>query len=305
MGVKTLYHKLFYIYSNFICKFFPYSLGPSLAGFEYKRITGQNLNLKTPKNLIEKIIWMQFHSDTSLWTECADKFRVRSYVKRKGLEKILPKLFGQWDKADDIDFDSLPQKFVLKTNNSCGQILIVRDKRNLNIEDVKKKLNQWIKMRYGYHNAQLHYLRIKPCIIAEELLEDKSLSSEENLIDYKIWCFNGIPESIMAIYGRSTKQHYISMYNLNWENISTTALNDRSQTYGNSDIPKPQNLEKMIEYAKILSEGFPEVRVDFYNIEGNIFFGEMTFTAGYGSRSKNYSEYLGSKIDLTKVKRIR
>lgn len=304
MAIK-LFRKIYGWTSKIICSLAPYSIGPQLAKIEYKRITGANMDLHNPKNLIEKIVWMQFHTDTKLWTQCADKYEVRNFIESKGLGDILPKLYGKWDKASEIDFDELPDKFVLKTNNSCGQIIIVRDKNKLNLDEARNKLDQWLKMRYGYHNAQLHYLRIKPCIIAEELLEDSSLELGENLIDYKIWCFHGAPESIMTVNGRNGASYLVSMYDLNWNNVSDKTLNHSSSHFGNTSITKPKNFEEMIAYAKILSKGFPEVRVDFYDIDGKIYFGEMTFTTGYGYRSKEYSEYLGSKIDLSKIKRIR
>lgn len=305
MLIKNILRKAFLLSSKFACKYFPYLLGPSLAELEYRRITGARLNLNSPKNLIEKIIWMQFHTDTTLWTKCADKYLVRSFVEEKGLDFLLPKLYGKWNNADDIKFDSLPQKFVLKTNNSCGQNIIVREKKELNVCDTKKKLNRWLKIKYGYHNAQLHYLRINPCIIAEELLEDQSLKHGESLIDYKIWCFNGVPESILVVSNRSGAKYNLNFYDLNWNDISETALKHSTSHFNSNVIAKPDNLQKMIEYASILSKGFPQVRVDFYNINGKIYFGELTFTSGYGNYSDEYYNHLGKKIEIEDLKKIR
>lgn len=248
---------------------------------------------------------MQFHTDTSLWTKCADKYQVGDYVKSKGLESLLIKIYGKWDSADEIDFDMLPDSFVLKTNNSCGQNLIVRDKQELDIKEARQKLNSWLRQSYGHHNAQLHYTRIKPCIIAEELLIDPSLEPGENILDYKVWCFDGSPETIMTVCGRRGSQYYVSFYDLDWNNISHKVLNPKSPHYGNISIPRPKRLKEMLDYAAELSSGLPEVRIDFYNIDGIIHFGEMTFTTGFGYCSEEYYDYLGSKIDLSKVKKIR
>jgi hypothetical protein len=268
-----------------------------LAVKNYKNVFGENPNLKNPKNLIEKIIWLQFNSDTSLWTLCADKFRVREYVKNRGQEDILCKLYGVWEDANQIDFDVLPEEFVLKTNNSCGQIIIVRNKADLNIKETRDKLRQWMSQGYGYSNAQMHYTRIEPCIIAEELLESESTSS---LVDYKIWCFNGVPECILVCSERIPGQgvYSLSMYDTEWNNISEQALNTQSIHFRGTEIPKPDNFNAMLHYASKLSEGFPEVRVDLYNIYGRIVFGELTFTTGYGSYKKSFYEYLGSKVQI-------
>lgn len=303
--LKEFILKQFYLFAKISCRISPYTIGPLLAKIEYRAITKRNLNLGNPQNLIEKIVWMQFHTDTSLWTICADKYSVRSYVEEKGLAHILPKLYGSWEKVVDINWDLLPQKFVMKTNNSCGQNLIVRNKHELDIDNAKIKLDKWLKERYGHQNAQLHYLRIKPRIIAEELLEDPSLPKGTNLIDYKIVCINGEPESILVVSDRQHNEYKVSFFDLEWNNISEKALNKDSNHYGNISVPRPKNLETMIEYARILSAPFPQVRVDFYDINGKIYFGELTFTTGYGYRSFEYSEYLGSKINLSKIKRIR
>lgn len=148
-----------------------YKIKPRLASdLMYYHAFHKRMDLKNPKNLIEKINWLQFNSDTSLWTLCADKYRMREYVKEKGLENYLPKLYGHWDNPDAIDFDALPNEFVLKSNNGCGTVMVVDNKNRLNFEEVIKTLKSWLKP-YGYTGGQTHYLRIKPCIIAEERLK--------------------------------------------------------------------------------------------------------------------------------------
>lgn len=307
LDAKEILKQMYLAYAHWACKRFPYLLGPMLAQFEYVRIRGGRMNLKHPKNLTEKIVWMQFHTDTSLWTICADKYRVREYVAQKGLEEILPELYGKWDDVNEIDIDNLPKSFVLKTNNSSGQVLIVKDKTEINRAYAKATLQKWLNLEYGSHNAQLHYMRIKPCVIAEELLVDTKLEQDVSLTDYKIWCFNGIPNSILVVANRkhTTGVYDLKMYDTEWNDISEKAIKLCSTHHSDKRIEKPQNLSEMLKYARILSAGFPEVRVDFYDINGKIYFGELTFTAGYGNYSDDYLKYMGSLVDLTQISKVR
>lgn len=273
-----------------------------VANRTYRGVFGKDIKWDNPTNLIEKIYWLQFNSDTSLWTKCADKYRVRDYVVEKGCGNILNELYGNWDDVEDIDFDSLPNSFVLKTNNSCGQILLVKDKSKLDVDFAKKQLKKWLDSKYGFEGAQLHYTKIEPCVIAEELLVNKN-TPESSLVDYKIWCFNGIPEFVLVVAQRKSVGEYsLSAYDLQWNNISDRVLNKKNVHYDGFEIVCPSSFNEMIEYAKKLSQGFPEVRVDFYDIDGKVIFGELTFTTGYGSYNLEYYEYLGSKITLPKKK---
>lgn len=269
------------------------------ADLMYYRAFKKRLNLTNPATLIEKITWLQFNTDTSLWTLCADKYRVREYVKSKGLEHILTKLYGVWENVDDIDFSELPKKFVLKANNGCGTVMAIHNNSELNISDIKKKLKQWIKKPYGYSAAQFHYLPIKRCIIAEQLLEENNYYkaiSPHSLVDYKIWCFNGEPECVMVIFDRSPGYTQQAVYDLEWNDISPKVY--ASLCYYQKPLPKPRNFDKMLDYARVLSKDFIQVRVDLYNIDGKIYFGELTMSAGYGDMKEEYYAYLGSKFKL-------
>ena len=285
-----------------------YCINPKInANISYRHFFKKNIDWKNPKNLIEKTYWLQFNSDTSLWTKYADKYLVREYVKECGYEENLPKLYGKWDNSNDIDFDNLPNSFVLKTNNGCGTNFIVKDKSEINIKSTVKKLNQWLSIPYGYAAAQIHYLRIKPCVIAEELLvqnEDDNLISPNSLIDYKIWCFNGVPECVLVVFDRKGSDYLKSLYDLEWNNITKGNFDPNYTHCSYLDIPEPKSLGKMIEIAKVLSKDIPQVRVDFYDIDGKPYFGEMTMATGFGYFSKEYYEYLGSKIDLSKVAKV-
>lgn len=268
------------------------------AELMYHHAFHKRMDIKKPKDLIEKQTWLQFNTDTSMWTLCADKYRVRDYVKGKGLENILTTLYGQWDNVDDIDFNQLPDQFVIKANNGCGTVKAIKDKKAIDVKELKKTLKKWIKEPYGYEAAQFHYLPIKRCIVVEQLLEEEGemkTLSPHSLVDYKIWCFNGQPECILVVFDRAPGFTQQAVYDLEWNDISSKVF---SADYYKKALSKPKNLDKMIEYAKILSKDFLEVRTDFYNIDGKIYFGELTFTAGYGDLKQEYYEYLGSKFNL-------
>ncbi len=272
-----------------------------VANNTYKSVFYKDVNWKNPINLIEKILWLQLFSDTSLWTKCSDKYLVRDYLAQRDCTTVLNTLYGKWDTPDQIDWAKLPDRFVIKTNNSCGQVIIVKNKAELNIPQVEKQLSQWLESDYGYHTAQLHYTKIKPCIIAEKLLETE-IQTDKSLVDYKIWCFHGVPECILVVYNRTKNDYLLSSYDLEWNNISDITFNKANPHFSGQEVTKPKSLDRMIEVAKKLSAGIPQVRVDFYDINGEAVFGEMTFTTGFGYYSEEYYNYLGSKIDLRKAK---
>ena len=300
--MKNILKRLYNFASRLKVKFIAHIYPKYLANKTYRSVFHKDIDWDNPKNLIEKIYWLQLNTDTRLWSLCADKYRVREFIKERGCSETLNKLYGKWDNANDIDFDSLPMSFVLKINNSCGQIIIVNNKEELDYKDARNKLNRWLKSEYGYEGAQLHYTRIKPCIIAEELLTDEN-KENTSLVDYKIWCFNGVPECILVASERTWNsngidKYSLSMFDTEWNNISNKALNDCSKHFDGKNVEKPKSLELMLNYARKLSAGFPEVRVDFYEIKGKPIFGELTFTTGYGSYKEEFYEYLGSKVIL-------
>lgn len=262
----------------------------------------KKINWDNPENLIEKIYWLQFYSDTSLWTKYADKYLVRDYVIHCGLSDFLPTLYGKWENANDIDFNKLPNSFVLKTNNGCGTVLIVKNKTELNIKRTIRQLNQWLSIPFGYSGAQLHYTQIRPCIIAEELLiqgkEDNAISPN-SLIDYKVYCINGEPECIWIAYNRTREGGVdMTMYDLNWKKCPENLVSSAYYTYNDKEIPKPICLEKMLEMSRKLSQPFSQVRIDFYIINNEPVFGEMTFTTGWGFFTHDFYEFLGDKMEI-------
>jgi hypothetical protein len=272
------------------------------ANRAYYTVFKKNIDWDNPRDLVEKINWLQLHTDTSLWTKYADKYLVRDYVKECGYEDNLPDLYGKWENVDNIDFSVLPDEFVLKSNNGCGTVLIVKDKKNIKLNNVKKKLKRWLNLPYGYRAAQLHYLKIEPCIIAEELLvnnEEDILISSNSIIDYKIYCINGEPEAIWVAYDRTHDGVYHTMYDINWIKHPELLVSTNYYSYHEREIPKPKCLDDMLEMCRKLSRPFKQVRVDLYVIKNKPIFGEMTFATGIGFFTEEFYNYLGSKIDLS------
>ena len=261
----------------------------------YYKIFGRFPNFKNPKSFIEKIYWLQLNSDTSLWTFCTDKYRVREYIVQKGLGEYLNTIYSVWDKPERVDLSILPNEYILKTNNGCNQMVVVNGKGIINEKVILEQLRWWYNHPFGVSGGQLHYLRIKPCIIAEKLLPIQR--GEKSLIDYKIWCFSGNPFCILVTYGRTERTVNIALYDLNWipmpQYIKST--NHVIAKSGNA-IPKPVCLDEMLKIAKILSEEIPQVRVDLYDINNRPVFGELTFSTGFGYFTDEFYQILG---DLT------
>lgn len=274
----------------------------------YRMYFSNDINWENPRNIVEKTFWLLLHTDTSLWTQCTDKYLVRDYVTQCGLAYLLVKQYGSWNDANEIDFDSLPNKFVLKPNHTCSQYLIVKDKTKLNLDKVRETCNNWLKIPYGYSGMQLHYLGIKPRLIADELLEGDTLQRElhsNSLIDYKFVCCEGEPQCVFMVYGRDKKGINMALFDMNW-NRDRSHINETDvYRYPDDNIPKPVCFDEMVEACKILSKPFPQVRCDFYVINGKPYFGELTFTSAWGFWSYDFYDELGDKIDLTKVKRIK
>jgi hypothetical protein len=265
-------------------------------------------NLDNPQNLIEKIYWMQLHCDTSIWTLCADKYRMREYVTSCGCEEYLPKLYGVWNKSDEIDWHSLPKQFVIKANNGCASVLVVKDKSLYREDKVKRQMKHWLDIPYGYRGFQPHYLSIKPCILAEELLvQDKALDLFSNsIIDFKVWCFNGKAESILVVSNRNKKGHNVDLYDSKWNRLRNCIKNQGFNIVNDEVVfPKPSCLELMLSIASRLSKGHPQMRVDFYIVNNKPVIGELTMAAGFGTFTEEYYNHLGNLTDIKLMKQIK
>lgn len=281
----------------FLGRYFP----KVLAGILYKRIFNKKIDWKNPHNINEKINWLKFNSDTSQWVLLTDKYRVREYVKSCGLGHLLVNLYGKWDNVKDIDWAILPNKFIMKTNNGSGDVLICENKALLDIKNCTIHFDKLMHNEFGYNMAEPHYNRIKPCIIAEELLDNKKQQIESSsIIDYKIWSFDGKPAFIWACYNRTPHSVEVGVYDLDWNFYPQYSKTTPHYILGEY-IPKPKSLEKMLEAAAILSKGFPQVRIDLYEVDEKPYFGEMTFTAAGGFNYFYSDEFLQILGDMARI----
>lgn len=235
-----------------------------------------HINWNNPKTYTEKMQIEKLFHNYPIKTKLADKIEVREWVKEIIGEEYLIPLIGMYENPNEIDFTKLPNNFVIKTNSGSGDVIVVRDKTKLNKLDfvrIKEKLKYHLSCNYALDSFEMHYAEIKPRILIEEYID----SGEESLTDYKFMCFNGKSYYCWVDKDR-TKNHTRNVYDMNW------ILQPWTQAYNNykGDIKCPKNFDRMIELAEILSKDFVHVRVDLYNVNGRIYFGEMTFTNGSG-----------------------
>ena len=280
----------------------------TMVQLRYFAVFHRFANLKTPKDLNEKILYIKLFTDTSHWPNLVDKYKVRDYIKSKGLSDTLVGLYGVWRSSADFtkDFDSLPNSFILKANNGEGKgtNLVIKDKSEFNIEQLSETIDEWLSRKnIGALVAEPQYDSIVPCVIAEELLPMES--GHTSLTDYKIWCFEGKPYFIWVCNDRNEDGNsaHVMTYDIDWNTHPEYSVFTSDYLQG-APIPRPKNLDKMLEVATILSEGFPEVRVDLYNIDGQVYFGELTFTSQGGINSFYTQEFLnlaGSLFDVDKL----
>ncbi len=266
-----------------------------VARREWKKRFGTELDLDHPRDLNEKIQWLMCRSDTSAWTRLSDKVAVRDYVRGKGLGGLLVPMLGTWKRADDIPWDTLPEKFVLKCNHDSGSTHIVDAQTDR--QAVASALDEALKVRYGYRHGEMHYNGIDPCILAETFLD----GGDAVPVDYKVWCFDGKPYCVWACHGRTADAVYVNVYDLDWNPRPEASVYTGHYRDGGSSLPRPETLPQMLEAAAKLSEGFPEVRVDFYEAGGKLYFGEMTFASLMGRMdfyTEDFLKELGDQVKL-------
>lgn len=245
---------------------------------QYKYITHHKLNLKNPVRYTEKLQYLRlfvYPRDKDV-IRCAGRVGVRDYVKEKGYEGCLIKCLGVYDHFDDIDFSSLPNRFVMKCSHASGFNLIVKNKNELDLKAAKKKFDKWLKTDYGKKTVERHYSSIKPQIIIEEYI-----GSDDSLpIEYKIHVFNGIARNLYTVTGRGKDIRYDQLY-IDWTPFDESQFNGWNKS---DEIPaKPSNFDEMVKIAEDLAKPFPFVRVDLYDVNGKIYFSEMTFTPAKGT----------------------
>lgn len=261
--------------------------------YRFKRF----LNLNNPKTFNEKLQWLKINNRKDRHTLMVDKYKVRDYISKTiGSEYLIP-LIGVWDDPEEIDFESLPEKFVLKCNHNSGKGLIIcKDKSKLDVDSVKSELTNALKEDYYKRSREWPYKNVERKIICEKYMVD---DSGTELKDYKFFCFNGKVKYIMTGSGRFEKLK-VTFFDTNW-NIAPFK---RANVENDPTIPKPNNLEKMIELAEKLSANEPFLRVDFYDVNSQIYFGELTFFPASGLKLYEPEERdyrLGEMLNLEEV----
>lgn len=293
---NSIYSRLLEIYRSFrkyIKKIYYRALSDEKhLSIIFKNIFGRKMDIVNPLTFNEKLQWLKLYWRDPRSVICSDKLAVREYLVSLGLGHLLINIIATFNNVDDIDIDKLPNKFVLKCTHGSGCNIICKDKANLNWKESKKKLNNWMNTNYFWFSREWPYKNIIPRIVCEEYMEDSSVGE---LLDYKFFCFNGKPEMIFFCSDRS--DHVKSdFYNLNWELLPFRWEYEPSGKL----FPKPSTLDEMIEYAKILSKDFPVVRVDFYEVNGKVYFGELTFFHGGG-----FGRFYPSDIDIELGNKIK
>ena len=263
---------------------------------------GYKLNLKNPKTFNEKLQWIKLYDKNPLMPKCVDKYTVREYVESVGCGEILNKLLWQGFNPDDIPFDKLPNKFVIKVTHGSTFNIICTDKSKLDQEKTKAQLKKWLKAKFLPCYGEWFYGVEKPRIIVEKYLEDKA--HKVDLFDYKVFCFNGKPK-VIGVYSdrQANEKPHQELYDLNWNLIKE---HTNSYSLPEKLTVKPKCLKQLLEYSKKLSKDFKHVRVDFFIENEKIYFGELTFTssAGFGKfSSESFAKQMGSWLKLPLPKR--
>lgn len=266
----------------------------------YSRL-GKKLNLRNPKTYNEKLQWLKLYDRNPKYAQMVDKFEVRNYVSNVIGGEYLSPLLGVWGSFDEIDFEKLPNRFVLKCTHDSGGLIICRDKGNLDLQATKIKINNCLKQNYYLHGREWPYKNVKPRIICEKFIEQENGSE---LRDYRFFCFNGEPKFITVDFSITNKEKTRrNLYDLDWN------LMDEEITYPKEltiKVNKPEKFDEMIILSKKISADFPHARVDFYYIEGKIIFGELTFfhQSGMGKiRPEEFDREMGEWLQLPNIQK--
>lgn len=240
--------------------------------FVYWIQLGKRLDIEHPVTYNEKLQWLKIYDRNEKYVNLVDKYEVRKYVQNILGDKYLIPLLGIWNTFDEIDFKNLPNEFVLKCTHDSGGIIVCHSKKEFNEEFARRKLTRLLKNNYFDYLREYPYKNIKPKIIAEKYMTDGSGNDNRQLQDYKFFCFGGVPKLLMVVQERF-KSPKCNFYDMNFQLLSLKIGNPNFK----EKIEKPYNFNLMIEVAKKLSSGLKHVRVDLYNINGRIYFGELTF----------------------------
>ena len=264
---------------------------------QYKIKTGHRLDLKNPTRYTEKLQWYKLYYRKKIMTDCSDKYLVRNFVEEKGLGHLLNPLYAVYDSPFDIDFESLPNSFAMKMTTGSGMNYFVEDKEKEDFDKLRDLAIKWFNSDSCSYGREWCYYNIKPRIVFEELLP---LDENDDLPDYKFFCFNGEPFCLytMVDYTKNHDNGRLGFFDTEFNLLPYCRKDFKPIT---ESINIPDNFEEMVEYAKVLAADFPHVRVDFYNIAGKVFFGELTFynASGYTLFEPDEFDYiLGEKFVL-------
>lgn len=270
--------------------------------YQYKDVFGKEINLQKPQTFNEKLQWLKLNDRKDIYTTMADKYEVKKYVGNIiGEEHIIPTL-GIYDKFEEINFEKLPDQFVIKCTHDSGSVIICRDKNEIDKRKLRKEINKNLKNKFFYIAREWCYKNIKPRIIIEKYMEDKK---NKEMTDYKFYCFNGVPKYLYVSKG--LENHMTAKISFFDENYNFAKFK-RTDYKGFEEKPeKPHQFEKMKELSEKLAEGIPFVRVDFYEVNGIIYFSEFTFfpCGGYMPFDPiEYDSILGDLIELPSTKNI-
>ncbi len=301
MGRSKQLQILVHYYHILLNKIMPKLISDEKAVIKYYKshTGGVAPDLKNPKTFSEKQQWYKLYSNDPLMEKCADKQDVREYIINCGYKHLLNESYGVYDDVDQIPIDTLPDKFVLKAAHSSGWNLIVQDKNSMDWDTEKKLMRLWLKQDNYWSGREWVYKNMKKRIVAEKYLEDES----GGLLDYKFYCFNGEPRFLQLEVGRFTDHNTRNFYDMDWN-----LMPFGKELPHNPDvhIEKPFAFEEMKKIAKDLSKPFSYVRVDLYQVQGKVFFGELTYFPAGGAPDFVPSEYdkiVGDMWEVTGVEK--
>lgn len=266
MIIRKLNNEGYYVWRNDI----------EYLKWNFKNELDYELNLSKPKTYNEKLQWLKLYDKNKKYTQLVDKYEVRKYIKNTIGEEYLNTLLGTWNNFDAINFDELPNKFVLKCTHDSGGLIICKDKNKLDLKAAKKKITKSLKKNYYYAGREWPYKNVQPRIIAEKYMED---SVTKDLKDYKIFCFNGEAKFIEVVTNANHKYFQLNHYDLDWNEVTIKRKKHPRNINGHN---KPKKFKKMLELAHTLAKDIPFCRVDLYDVNNEIIFGEITFFPASG-----------------------
>lgn len=294
----TNYYDKKYLIRYYLLKCVPQVFRNQVLKYQYKKFYNDSLNLKFPQKLSEKIQWIKLYDNNDLKTILSDKLSCKKYIQEHLPNLNMAKLYKEFDTVEDIDFTALPNEFVLKTNHSWKTNIYIYSKNNVSseqLENMKKYFKRALSINYAYWSYyELHYKNIKPKVFAEEFYGDIW-----SVKQYEVWCFNGNPEFIVCnffVMDNEVSSYKQYIYDCEWKKLQFNLFNDVQL----DEIPKPQNLMKIIEYSKILSKSFKLVRIDFVENSEKLYLNEITFTPCSG-----FIKYIGENRDLYYGKKLK